>query len=323
MEKLRPLFILGVHKSGTSLMRSIFDSHSEVISIPIESHYFDHFGFPYHYPLNKRGVRNVNVKESLDKLISEYLSDKNQYADASFGRDQFKEGKVLLLNELKDPLSPDSYLEFAKYIYESFGLYQKDKHRYVLEKSVDNLEYAELLLRIFPEAKFIHVIRNPYDNFASIKRYLMRGGRKSPPVAEIVELMKYNQFYLERFENIFPKDIYTVVKYETFINEPASEIDRLINFLGIKYEDALVQPTSLGQPWKGNSTTDAELNRIEKVSKLVAISKFEKEVIDRNLNYVLSKYNEHRVNLGKEGVLNNYTLKGTIHNYLYRFFDHL
>lgn len=323
MEKLRPLFILGVHKSGTSLMRSIFDSHSEVISIPIESHYFDHFGFPYSYPLNKRKVRNVDFKESLDKLISEYLSEENQYADASLRRDQFNEGQVLSLNEVKDPLSPESYLEYAKYIYESFGVYQTNEHRYVLEKSVDNLEYAELLLRIFPDAKFIHVIRNPYDNFASIKRYLMRGGRKSPPVAEIVELMKYNQFYLARFEHIFPKDVYTVVKYESFINEPSLEIDRLINFLGIKYEDALVQPTSLGRPWKGNSTTDTDLNRIEKASKLATISKFEKEVIDRNLNYVLSKYNEHKVNLGKKGILNDYTLKGTIHNYLYRFFDHL
>lgn len=324
MEKLRPLFILGVHKSGTSLMRSVFDSHTEIISVPIESHYFDHFGFPYSYPLNKRKTRNVNLKQNLNKLISGYLSDENRYADAGFDKKQFDDSKVLSLieNEM-NPLRPESYLNFAKYIYESFGIYQTNEHRYVLEKSVDNLEYAELLLRIFPEAKFIHVIRNPYDNFASIKRYLARGGKKSPPIAELIELMKYNQFYLERLENIFPADIYTVVKYESFINEPELQINRLINFLGIKYQDSLARPTSLGEPWKGNSTKDTEMNRIEKMDKLATISKFEKSVIDRNLNYVLSKYNKHQVNIQKEGILNNYTLKGTIHNYLYRFFDHL
>jgi hypothetical protein len=54
-----PIFIAGTHKSGTSLIRSLFDGHSNIYSIPMETHYFQ---------LNKFWVDNEYRKQNPIKL---------------------------------------------------------------------------------------------------------------------------------------------------------------------------------------------------------------------------------------------------------------
>ena len=40
----RPIFLLGCHKSGTSLLRSLLDGHPDLFVIPIETHFFQATG---------------------------------------------------------------------------------------------------------------------------------------------------------------------------------------------------------------------------------------------------------------------------------------
>jgi hypothetical protein len=41
------IFILGAHKSGSSLLRSLLDGHPQLFAIPLETHLFQTAGFGY------------------------------------------------------------------------------------------------------------------------------------------------------------------------------------------------------------------------------------------------------------------------------------
>ena len=42
---IKPIFILGAHKSGTSYLRALLDGHPDLYVVPLEAHYFQHLGF--------------------------------------------------------------------------------------------------------------------------------------------------------------------------------------------------------------------------------------------------------------------------------------
>ncbi|MEE9162080.1 MAG: hypothetical protein V3U35_03825 [Candidatus Neomarinimicrobiota bacterium] len=49
----RPIFLLGAHKSGTSLLRSLFDGHPDLFAVPVEAHFFQLTGSWINYSLRK------------------------------------------------------------------------------------------------------------------------------------------------------------------------------------------------------------------------------------------------------------------------------
>src|SRR6056297_1880138 len=78
----RKVFILGCHKSGTSLLRSLLDGHKELFVIPIEAHIFENLGswIDYYYRnqspkiLNNSGLKNNFIKriKKANKPSSKY-----------------------------------------------------------------------------------------------------------------------------------------------------------------------------------------------------------------------------------------------------------
>jgi hypothetical protein len=52
-----------------------------------------------------------------------------------------------------------------------------DNHLRVVEKSTENAEYAILLHEMFPDSRFLHIVRNPYAALVAIRRYKSVGDR--------------------------------------------------------------------------------------------------------------------------------------------------
>ncbi|MGI8607235.1 MAG: sulfotransferase, partial [Gaiellaceae bacterium] len=57
-ELKRPVFILGAHKSGTSLLRSLLDATPGFFVLPKEPHFFAYSGRWIDYPLRRRQPRS-------------------------------------------------------------------------------------------------------------------------------------------------------------------------------------------------------------------------------------------------------------------------
>ncbi len=254
------IFLLGVHKSGTSLLRSLFEGHRDLYTIPLEAHYFANAGYRVNYPLRKEGYKEKVFSDEAINWIEHSNRSKNEYGDGNasgfFNEEEFS--KALLNLSVEN--GPEELLHYFKSILISDKNYSNEGNKVYVEKSVDNLEFAQLLSRWFPKAKFIHIVRNPYSNLVSLRKYRQKGSGQYPSLPIILKTLEYNFTYLENNRMSIPN--YLVLKYEDLLLETEPEMKRLADFLGIEYVSSMLHPTFGGESWNGNSTSDEKFEGV-------------------------------------------------------------
>ncbi|HEC95287.1 MAG TPA: sulfotransferase, partial [Thermoplasmatales archaeon] len=109
-------------------------------------------------------------------------------------------------------------------------------------KNPANTGRIKLLLTMFPDAKFIHIYRNPYHVFLSMKRDIDAEMSlycvQKPEEEEVLEkamVELYNRMFEKYFEEkkLIPEGHLVEVKYEDFITNPLREIKRIYQELGL------------------------------------------------------------------------------------------
>ena len=119
----------------------------------------------------------------------------------------------------------------------------------IVEKSVEHSEFGLDLYHLYPDAKFIHIIRHPYANLVSLRR--LKGDRHYPTLRPILQSFNNTYYYLLKNQRLIPN--YFVIRYEDLVSQPKQYLQELANFVDIPFHDTLLQPTQLGEPWQGNS----------------------------------------------------------------------
>lgn len=318
---VNPVFILGIHKSGTSLLRSLIDGHQSFEIVPIEMHYFKHFKLPYEYPINNYGKHSKTIKESILSLIDEYNSGSNNYSDNNtYHNDRFKDLEVIDFNE--SAFDPTNFLKLSNYLIGKERDFENGKT--LVEKSVDNLEYAELFSHMFPKAKFIHIIRNPYANFFALKQYLSRSTKLTPPVGEVISPLKYNSKYY--FRNKMTIKNYKVITYENLVLNTREVMMDICEYLEVEYQDIMLKPTLGGKLWKGNSMSKNKYNEVSLKNADIwkdYLSSSEAKLIQENCRDLLNEFNFEIPNQRTKKLNLKTTLKTRFHNHFYKYFDHL
>ncbi|MGA1778589.1 MAG: sulfotransferase [Schleiferiaceae bacterium] len=81
-----PIFILGSHKSGTSLLRSLLDGHPDLFVIPFETHFMALLGRWITYSYRKQApVDDANFLEGLVEILESYAQSVDRQADVVLG----------------------------------------------------------------------------------------------------------------------------------------------------------------------------------------------------------------------------------------------
>lgn len=134
-----PIFVGGLMKSGTTLVRKLIAGHPNIFG-GLETHWFSQeFETNWSNPQSKRS----------QWLAKFYDITLKEYTDLS--------------------RTCDSHYTFIN----AFLLYcagKVNKHRFV-EKTPDNIIHLEEIWRFWPQAKVIHLVREPLDVFASWKKH--------------------------------------------------------------------------------------------------------------------------------------------------------
>lgn len=111
-----------------------------------------------------------------------------------------------------------------------------------LLKSPQHTARVRLLLEQFPNAKFIHVRRNPYVVFRSTQRLyetgiLPNGLQKAPPMDSVIDgiLRRYKAMYDAFFEDraLIPAGNYTEVAFEDVEQDMAGAVARAYEAVGL------------------------------------------------------------------------------------------
>ncbi|MDP6908963.1 MAG: sulfotransferase [Flavobacteriales bacterium] len=260
----QPIFVLGAHKSGTTLLRNLLSGHKDLFAIPFESHFFQWMDRDVDYEYRKNRSKGLSVVE-IEKNFHDWIKTSNSAVDPM--GDTFVKDKLdvsLFYDKFKISEGDEDSEIFEKYmeaIHKSLGLGSLPDNIRVVEKSVENAEFAMELSQMFPEAKFVHIVRNPYSNFVSLRKYKSIGVGY-PLLNRMVNTFKNSYHFLK--EN--PRRIknYKIIRYEDLLSDPKKCMSAIAEFLNIEFHEQLLYPTHLNRNWKGNSTTGSQFAGISR-----------------------------------------------------------
>jgi protein-tyrosine sulfotransferase len=311
-----PIFLLGCHKSGSSLLRSLFDGHPQLDVLPIETHFMLHLKYKCLYPFAKYNFFDGDVVQSIIRMIEHYNRSENWYADTMLpGLFSIEKIRAVLSSRFNDFTS---YLEtYFGGIFASLDT-STNSGRFV-EKSVENFEYAAFIRALIPNSQFVHILRNPYDNLCSLRRYL--GKNEYPSIVEPLMAIAYSYHFAKKNMNL---GNYHIIRYEDLIQEPEAIMRKLAKELSLDWNEILLKPTSLGKAWRGNSTTNVAFEGVNDRSHRASnfpLEPIEVYYVNKALGAVLEDFGYPKIgNRGFWKPARNEKLKTYFRNRMFRLY---
>jgi hypothetical protein len=128
-------------------------------------------------------------------------------------------------------------------VHEYASSVHKSEYQYWIDSTPVNLKHADFLLKEFPECLFIHIVRDGRGVYASQKK--LDWGSNDPVFAA-----------LKWIEGVCPGFVAELrypgrcirVHYEDILKDPQKEIHRLCDFIGIDFEDKMIEGTGFKVP---------------------------------------------------------------------------
>jgi tetratricopeptide (TPR) repeat protein len=108
---------------------------------------------------------------------------------------------------------------------------------YVTDKRPDNFAYIGLIKTLFPEAKVVHTVRDPLDNCLSI--FFLHLDQRMSYALDLEDIGHHYRHYLRlmaHWRAVYGPDIVDV-DYDAFVREPEPVARRLLEFLGLDWDD--------------------------------------------------------------------------------------
>ena len=212
-----PLLVLGVRRSGTTLLRVILD-RSSALAIPDESYFVPQ--------LAERHGAHVDPDDFLDDLSR--LPTVREW-DVS-------------LEEVRGRLRPGMALgDAVAAVYETYAA-RFGKARWG-DKTPMYMAYLPLLERLFPTALYVHLIRDGRDaatSFLAMPRGIVTESWAHPRTAAGFACQWWTEVEAARALGRRVGDRYLEVRYEDLVRAPAAAIERICAFAGLAYEPSML-----------------------------------------------------------------------------------
>lgn len=220
-----PIIIVGVGRSGTSLLHSMLHAHPQLVFLP-ELHFFRKYVGP---PLQRwrwKVAGSGRMRQTLHR-------------DADFHRVELE------VEELLSPFlcgeagfSPEAVYRRLLSVYlqhreEATG----EKFTSVGVKDPRLIDYLPPLAKNFPGARILHIIRDPRDVLLSRRRAAWSAGRP-----DWMHLMTYTaQLARGRAGGArYFGDRYTEIIYEELLGRPVSVLRRVCSQLDVPYSEEML-----------------------------------------------------------------------------------
>ncbi|MEQ8541754.1 MAG: sulfotransferase [Coleofasciculus sp. D1-CHI-01] len=216
-KKIPPVFIVSSGRAGTTLLRGLLNGSNQ-IHIPPESDLITR-AYPFYY--DKQHFSDEDYKKIVKLFIN--TSEDNGWEMT----------EDYLLTCLKDQ-APQTFTDINSTIYNAYlkhvGL---DSQQWGIKRPV-LIAGIDRIIRTFPEAKIVHVVRDGRDVFLSYKEIHRKDAVKFGPQGVVTNALYWIDG-LRRIEEINNLDFYEL-RYEDLLSDPATELKELCVFLKIDYE---------------------------------------------------------------------------------------
>lgn len=265
-----PIFLCGHRKSGTTLLLSLFDNHPNLNVYPPDSGFWYGYYPRYeesHFTNEEKSQRAVNVMINNFKSDLENLESwKSRKIDFDFN-ELIQRFKTSLPNS---SINPKVVLDTLMTVFFEMQADQEIKKAW-MEKTTSTEIYAIEAANWYKNAKFIHLIRDPRDNFASLKsgwedRYVDQNDSPERLLQSLLERGLYGLKLASTNLEVLGSDRYKVVKFEDLVNDSEFVMKDLCGFLNIDFDKKLLIPTYFGLPWKGNNFDGLQFSKASNVN---------------------------------------------------------
>lgn len=215
-----PLFIVGLPRSGTKLIRDILNNHSK-IRLPIsESHFLPFF-------IRKYGIiPDFREKDSKNKFISDLINS-TYFHNLSIGADKVNSKEFLEI------LNTNKWDKIFRYILRDLII--DCKVDIWGDKTPGYINHIELIATIFPNSRFLHIIRDPRDQVRSSEKLWNKNIYRSAQVWR--DTISNARGLVNKDKGTFN---YLEIKYESLIKNPESIIQRVCRFLHCDYNKSML-----------------------------------------------------------------------------------
>lgn len=215
--------IIGSPRSGTSMLRTMFDAHSHV-SIPTE--------YPFiHLYYSFFGSRKFYEEEITFFLKLIQIKIKYRFWDTKRWRIQFKDLELALLAE-----SDLDFHKAVKILIAHFNsVFSKSDIRVLMIKEPLYTYVLPEIKKIIPEIKCIALIRDPRAQVNSVRKKDFG----SKLITANALAWHIAQKKILRFEKKYSNSLLKI-RYEDMINERESTIDLCCHFSGIEFEPQML-----------------------------------------------------------------------------------
>jgi tetratricopeptide (TPR) repeat protein len=205
----RPVFIVGMPRSGSTLVEQILSSHPDV-----------------------------------------YGAGEVKYLSIALGRLRDRFPSLPKYPEMMAKITP-AQLDIAGKNYQQTLSQGAGDAKRITDKLLTNYFFLGLINLMFPNAKVINTMRDPVDTCLSGFTKLFKDDM--PHSYDLGELGRYYGKYrelMEHWHKVLPKGFLTTVVYEDVVADTEKEARRLIEFLGLPWNDKCVEFHKSDRPVK-------------------------------------------------------------------------
>jgi hypothetical protein len=213
------LLIIGVGRSGTTLLQSMLNAHPEIVCPP-ESHFIEKYVIP---EVQGHAPRFARFEELTDILTK----------DAHLQRLKIDAHEAIHPFAVEE--KPFSFRElFLHYLH----LYAQNVGKSIVgEKGTVITASIRDLCKAFPNAYVVHIMRDPRDVILSTTKTAWGRGQHF-----VVHVRKYAEAYAAAYKNgpTLYGDRYIEIRYEDLIDDPQAQLFALCQKLGVDFYDEML-----------------------------------------------------------------------------------
>ena len=190
---------------------------------------------------NLKHIFIVGLPRSGSSLVETIINHnyKNLY---SFG--EFHAFNTSILNQISEKIyskdfdnkSYEIHIDTKKFQEELLQKYCNHDNKAFIDKSLENFFNIDLILKFFPEAKFINTIRNYKDSIIAIYQTLLPELSWCHTIGEIKNYIDYYNETMDYFRKKYPEKILDV-NLDNLTNHKENETKKILRFLNISVSD--------------------------------------------------------------------------------------
>jgi len=269
-----PFFILGNPRSGTTLFRLMLNSHPSIV-VPPESGFMQ-WWYNKYGNTTKLDFDNIVF---IEKLVKDILSSKKI------------EEWSLTTNDLIDIIPdnrPKNYAEFCVLVYKLYGISKGKKDFIIGDKNNYYINHLDVLNKIYPQAKYIHLVRDGRDvasSYLNLNKIDSKSVYKPNLPVDIEDIANEWKNNVDAIDSFIKQKSSLKVKYESLITKPEETLRIVTDFLQIDYSHEMLNYYNKDNFDEPNSTIDwkkktmkkvdsSNLNKYKKVLSIEQINKF-------------------------------------------------